>query len=92
MEHGTFCPLALFTSGGWGPSASVAFKRLADLLSKKRGEPYQLTMRYLRLKISFSLVRSAHMCYRGARSSSNHPIFDDAIPLDMIAVEAKIRD
>ena len=92
MEHGTFCPLVLSTSGGWGPSASVAFRRLVDVLSKKRGKAYQLTMRYLRLKISFSLVQSAHICLRGARSTSNHPIFDDAIPLDMIAGEAKIRD
>ena len=91
-EHGTFCPLVLSTSGGWGPSASVALRDPANPLSKKRGEPYQLTMRYLRLMISFSLFRSAHMCLRGAHSSSNHPIFDDAIPLDMIAGEAKIRD
>ena len=34
VEHGTFIPLVLSSSGGWGPSATVAFKRLASLISQ----------------------------------------------------------
>ena len=47
VEHGSFTPIVLSSSGGWGPSATVAFKRLASLLSNppftrallKWGEP-----------------------------------------------------
>ena len=35
VEHGTFTPLVLSTSEGWGPSAMVAFKRLAGLISER---------------------------------------------------------
>ena len=34
VEHGTFTPLVLSSSGGWGPSATVAFKRLASLIHR----------------------------------------------------------
>ena len=45
VEHGTFTPLVLSTSGGWGPSAMMAFKRLAGLISEKHGQPYSSTLR-----------------------------------------------
>ena len=32
VEHGFFTPIILSTSGGWGPSATVAFRRPAGLL------------------------------------------------------------
>ena len=35
VEHGSFTPIVLSTSGGWGPAAMVAFKRLASLLLDK---------------------------------------------------------
>ena len=34
VEHGTVTPLVLSSSGGWGPSAMVAFRRLAGLILK----------------------------------------------------------
>ena len=30
VEHGSFTPIVLSSSGGWGPSATVAFKELAS--------------------------------------------------------------
>ena len=35
VEHETFTPLVMSTSGGMGPSASVTVKRLASLLAEK---------------------------------------------------------
>ena len=57
VEHGTFTPLVLSTSGDWGPSATVAFKRLADL-----NQPYSSTLSLIRCKIAFSLIDSAIAC------------------------------
>ena len=37
VEHGTFTPLVLSTSGGWGPSATVAFRRLA--VNRHKAQP-----------------------------------------------------
>ena len=44
VEHGTFTPLVLSTSGGWGLSATVAFKTLAGLISEKYDQPYSSTL------------------------------------------------
>ena len=33
VEHGSFTPLVFSTSEGWGPSATVKFRRLAGLIS-----------------------------------------------------------
>ena len=90
MIHNTFCPIVLSSSGGWGPSASIAFKRLASLISIKRNEPYHQVMRFIRLKISFSLVRSAHRCLRGSRSAFHRPVFSN--PVELVSSEAQIQD
>ena len=73
VEHGTFTPLVLSTSGGWGLSATVAFKRLAGLISKKHDQPYSSTLNFIRCKIAFSLIDSAVACLRGPRSAFHAP-------------------
>jgi len=72
VEHGTFTPLVFSTSGGMGRLARTFYARLAHLLSIKRQTRYAATMGLIRCKISFSLMRAAIMCLRGARSSANH--------------------
>ena len=69
VEHGAFTPLVLSTSGGWGPSATVAFKRLAGLISEKYDQPYSSTLSFIRCKIVFSLIDSAIACLRAPRSA-----------------------
>ena len=63
VEHGSFTPLVLSTSGGWGPSATVAFRRLAGLIATKHNQAYSTTLQFIRCKISFSLIDSASMCH-----------------------------
>ena len=43
------------------------YKRLASLLADKWEQPYSTTLYWLRCSISFSLLRSAIQCIRGAR-------------------------
>ena len=47
VEHGTFTPLVMSASGGWGPSATVAFKRLAGLIAAKQGQSYSRTLQFI---------------------------------------------
>ena len=73
VEHGTFTPLVLSSTGGMGKAATVFYKRLASMLSEKRGIPYSKAMGWLRCRMSFALLRCSIMCIRGARSSRHHP-------------------
>ena len=88
VEHGSFTPLVFSTSGGMGKCASVTYKRIATLLSTKREQTYGATIAWIRCCISFSLLRSAIMCLRGARSSQGRPFTHSAI--DLAVSEAKV--
>ena len=43
VEHATFTPLVLSSTGGMGKAATVFYKRLASMLSEKRGIQYSKT-------------------------------------------------
>ena len=91
VEHGSFTPLVFSATGGMAPAATIAFKRLASLLADKRRQTYNKTISWLRCSLSFSLVRSAVSCLRGARSSFHHPFGSDAnVPLDVAISEGRV--
>ena len=68
IEHGTFTPLIFTTSGAMGHECSKYHKTLAEKMSKKTGEKYEDIMRYIRVKISFLVVKATLLCLRGSRS------------------------
>ena len=68
VEHGTFTPLVLSTSGGWGPSATVAFRRLAGLIATKHNQAYSTTLQFIRCKIS-----TLHQCAFGGHVHPSMP-------------------
>ena len=83
IEHYSFTPLAFSATGGMAPVATVMYKRLASLLAEKCHQDYSKTITWIRTNLSFSLLKSAVMCLRGARSSFNRParkMYD--VPLD----------
>ena len=86
IEHGTFTPLIFSASGGLGKAAHLTYRRLASLLSAKWNEHYNIVIRWLRCRISFSLLRSAISCLRSSRSTSklNH------LSISLVAVESKL--
>ena len=69
FELGSFTLLIFSNSGGMSRSTAVAYKRLASLLAN---QPYSVVMAWLRCHLSFSLLRSAIICLRGARSTTGH--------------------
>ena len=67
VEKGSFSPLIFSTTGGMGPEATKYHKRIAELISTKRGEEYSHVVNYVRTRIRFSLLRSTLIAVRGER-------------------------
>ena len=72
VEHASFTPLVLSATGGMANEATVFYKRLASCLAMKWDQSYSSTLSWLRCRLTFSLLRSAIQCIRGARSSCGH--------------------
>lgn len=69
VEQGTFTPLVFSTSGGMSNETKTFYKRIAELMAEKRGETKGYFTAWMRVRLSFALLRSAILCIRGARSS-----------------------
>ena len=67
IDHGTFTPLVLTTKGVMGHECDVFHKSLAEKLSRKQGEKYDDIIRYMRIKISFLVLKASLLCLRGSR-------------------------
>ncbi len=71
------------------PKEPQFYKRLATMLAEKWDQPYSTTIGWLRCTFSFSLLRSAVQCLRGARSSKGRAA--RTIPLvDVVAAESNL--
>ena len=90
VEKSTFCPLIFSCTGGAGPSATKAMKRLACLISDKRNEPYADVVSYIRTKLSFALLRSSILCIRGCRSLKSKRIQEIESTPSVIVEEGKL--
>ena len=69
VENGTFTPLVFGTNGGVGSECSMFLATLAEKLSVVRSEDVNLTMEWLRAKLSFEVLRSALLCVRGSKKA-----------------------
>ena len=76
VEHATFTPLVMSTTGGMGKAATTFYKRLTSMLSEKRDVPYAKTLNWIRCRLSFALLRASIMSIRGVRSSRHHPVLE----------------
>ena len=66
VEQAMFTPLVFTTTGSMASECQVYHKRLAELLSAKKGEEYSTTMSWIR--ISFSIRRTSLLWLKGSRS------------------------
>ena len=67
VEKASFVPLVFSTSGGMGKEAETFHKRLAVLLSNKRGILYSEAMTFIRRQLRFCILRTVLMSVRGYR-------------------------
>ena len=78
IEHGTFTPLVFTTSGAMGHECHKFHKSLAEKISQKKDEQYNDVIRYIRVNISFHVLKAVLLCVRGSRSlKRNTDIGDD---------------
>ena len=88
IEHASFTPLVLSSTGGMGREATTFYKRIASLLSDKWDYPYSKTLNWLRCRLSFSLLRSSIQAIRGARSSRGNAVTPTSV--ELVAEESRI--
>ena len=67
VDKGSFSPLIFSTTGGMGPECTKFHKRIAELISRKRGEEYSDVVNHIRTRIRFSLLKSVLIAVRGQR-------------------------
>ena len=89
IEHASFTPIVLSTTGGMGPIATTFYKRLADRLASKWNSSYSQTIGWLRCRLSFSLLRSSILCIRGARSAKGRVPCSVPLPVDLVHCESR---
>ena len=65
--------------------------KTGELLAMKKGEDYAKTMNCIRVKISFSLIRSALVSLRGSRSIRRKPYNIMEIDIDVQTAKSGIR-
>ena len=70
VEKGSFTPIVMSTFGGMGVEAKKYHKRIATLISEKRGERYSDVINFLRTRMRFSILRSVLTAVRGVRGRS----------------------
>ena len=62
IENGTFTPLVLGTNRDVGKECSMFMVALAEKLSMARNKEYNVTMNWVRTKVSFEVLKSALFC------------------------------
>ena len=83
VEKGSFSPLIFSTTGGMGPESTRFHKRVAELISAKRGEQYSDVVNHIRTRIRFSLLKSILVAVRGERGRRRREI---SVPLSDISL------
>ena len=90
VENGSFTPLVFSAHGGMGWECRRFFKRLCGLIAEKRGENIASVTSVVRTRISFALLRSSLMCFRGTRHRYYKWKIQDA-DIECLREETKIR-
>src|SRR6185312_14026095 len=85
VEHADFNPLVFTTVGAMGPQSQVVMKRIAEKLSDKKGIAVSVVTGWLRVRLSFALLRTSLLCLRGTR----HKKFLNTENVDLAVSQAR---
>ena len=78
----------VFSNRRYGSTGNNSLKKACkSLLADKWDQPYSTTMSWMRCRLSFSLLTSAILCIRGARSSIGHAIRSPPL-IDLVLMES----
>ena len=67
VKMGTFTPLVFCTNMGMGAGCRNFLTTLAYKLTSKNNEVYANVISWLRIQLSFAILRTVHRCVRGSR-------------------------
>ena len=84
VERGSFTPMVFMTTGGCGGEADKLHKRLAHLIAEKRKERYADTLRFIRTKLAFALLRSILCSLCGQRGKCTSGTVGDEVSYGLI--------
>ena len=86
VEHGDFNPLVFTTAGGMAPQCNLVVKRIAEKMAEKKDVHLSMVTGWLRVRLSFALLRTTLLCLRGTRSRKH---FVDS-NIELAVAEAKM--
>ena len=89
VEQGDFNPLVFTTAGGMAPQCQVVVKKLAEKLAVKQNLNQSVVAGWLRVRLSFALLRTTLLCIRGTRRMKFSHIDTN---IDLAVSQARICD
>ena|ERR1700750_1244956 len=87
VEHADFNPLVFTTVGAMAPQSQIVMKKLAEKLGGKKGVNQAVVTGWLRVRLSFALLRTTLLCVRGTRRKK---FASNEINVDLAVSQAKI--
>ena len=67
VEMRTFTPLVFGANGGMRLDCQNFLRTLTNKLSTKNNDPYSSVISWIRIQLSFAILRTVHRCVRGSR-------------------------
>eukprot|EP00116_Pleurobrachia_bachei_P012842 sb/3473104/ len=83
VEKATFTPVVFSTSGAMGNDADRLYKRIAKNLSVKNKNSYADTIRYIRQRLAFCLLKTTVISLRGYRGRRPCRV-DDSVDYNLL--------
>ncbi len=77
VEKATFTPVVFSTSGAMGDDADKLYKKIAKDLSARNKNTYSDTIRYIRQRLAFCLLKTTIISLRGYRGSRPSRVDDN---------------
>ena len=90
VEHASFTPVVLSSSGGFGVETSKFVSTLSHKTAEKKDIVQSVVANYIRTKVSFELVKSQVACLRGSRRKGKMKI--DGGEIELVSTAASIRE
>ena len=72
VEHADFNPLVFTTVGAMAPQSQIVLKRIAEKMSDRKGVARSVVTGWMRVRLSFALLRTTMLCVRGTRRKKFH--------------------
>ena len=78
VEQSSFCPLVFSVMGSMGNEAEKFYRRTADLIAQRTNQRYAEVVRYIRQRLSFTLLRTCLVSLRGHKGTKvgRHTSYD----------------